>query len=181
MATDPVVLLAVDKIHTAMKYYDPPYSTSRVIEEMFPAVAVVQRTLTRHGQIEVYPGPLPNGKQAVIVYHDGSHHSTQRFTVAHELGHWLFDFREGEALPTIECGSRTAAERRADQFAAEFLVPMQVLDRHVKFDLFPDADDEDEVAKKAQRVQRLASRFNVSLLCMKNRVRDLSRWRKRLR
>lgn len=175
---DPVVLEAVRRIHVAMRYRDPPFSTSRVIEELFPAVDVVQRVLKRHGQIEVYPKPLPNGKQAVIVYHEGSHHSTQRFTVAHELGHWLFDFEEGAAFPQVACGVRSPVESRADAFAAEFLVPLAVLDERVSFDLSPDRDDEEAISRRDQKIQNLASRFNVSLLCMKNRIRDLKRWRK---
>lgn len=161
-----------------MNYRDPPFSVSNIMETLFPEVIVAQRQLDRYGEIEVYPEPLPNGKRAIITYHEDSHRSTQRFTVAHELGHWLFDFKRGTETPSeVTCGVRHPVERRADRFAAELLVPLAVLHRHVKFDLHPDRDDEDAVADKAQAIQRMASRFNVSLLCMKNRVRDLARWR----
>jgi Zn-dependent peptidase ImmA (M78 family) len=171
--------LAVRRIHDAMDFRDPPFSTSRILEEMFPTVEVVQRKLAHYGLIEVYPRALPSGKRAVIAYHDGSHHSTQRFTIAHELAHWIFDFREGEAMPRVSCGGpRGDEERRADRFAAELLAPLAVLDRHARFTLRPDPDDDDAILKRDQAVQRLASRFNVSLMCMRNRVRDLERWRK---
>ncbi len=84
-------------------------------------------------------------------------------------------------MPQISCGVRDERERRADRFAAEVLVPMRVLHEHVKFNLRPDADDEDAVMRRDQSVQRLASRFNVSLMCMKNRIRDLGIYRKSLR
>lgn len=171
-------------IHREMGYTVPPYSVSNVMESLFPEVDVVGRpNMTQHAVIEVYPAALANGKRAVIAYNENDHHSTQRFSIAHELAHWLFDFRRGAFIPTesaLACGGgrKSVLERRADYFAAELLAPLWVLDGMVSFGVFPDKEDEDAVARRDQQIQRLASRFNLSMKAMRNRVYSLHYWRK---
>jgi Zn-dependent peptidase ImmA (M78 family) len=46
----------------------------------------------------------------------------QRFTAAHELGHWRFD-RESTVIDDDLEGASTSEERRANAFAAELLLP----------------------------------------------------------
>lgn len=176
------VLSEVYAIHDAMDYQDPPFSCSAIMERLFPEIDVVARKMEEHAIIEVYRKPLPNKKQAVVAYNEEAHHSTQRFSISHELAHWIFDFRRGEApLAPVSCannGRRLFPERRADFFAAELLCPLWVLNQHVDFEIWPDKEDEDAVARRDQKVQRLASRFNLSMRCMRRRVGDLHAWRK---
>lgn len=69
-------------------------------------------------------------------------------------------------------------ERRADFFAAELLVPLWILNEYVTFEIYPNRDDEDGVARRDQAIQQIASRFNVSMRCAKRRVFDLNAWRR---
>ena len=46
----------------------------------------------------------------------------QRFTAAHELGHWSFERQETVVDDDLECGE-THVERRANAFSAELLLP----------------------------------------------------------
>jgi Zn-dependent peptidase ImmA (M78 family) len=53
----------------------------------------------------------------------------QRFTLAHELGHWVCQVREGRGAPVmcrageVGVGEGRALEREANVFAAELLMP----------------------------------------------------------
>lgn len=188
MFDDHEVHTLIYELRNAMDYGNPPFSISSLMELMFPEIDVVGRRLEHHALIEVYPEPLPDGTRAVIAYNENDHHSTQRFSIGHELAHWLLDFKRGEALPPqpFACGikvsgRRPALERRADYFAAELLCPLWVLDRYVDFEIYPSEDDEDALSRRNQKVQRLASRFNLSMRAMRNRVTSLHGWRKIIR
>lgn len=171
------------ELHAIFKQLDysrPPFSTSHAIETLFPQLDVIGAPLDEFARIEVFAEPLPSGKRGIITYDDKSAAPTHRFSIAHEIAHWIFDFRRGEALAHVECGRRggkSIAEQRADYFAAEFCAPLWILDQHVKFKLHADESDPDEVAALKNHAQRMASRFNVSLRCMQMRLRDLSHWR----
>lgn len=180
--SDHHVHAAIHRIFTRMEYSEPPFSVSSVMEEMFPEVDVIGREMAEHAMLEVYKRPLGNGRRALIAYNEGDHHSTQRFSILHELSHWIFEFDCGQRLDgAVACGTpgrKPLAERRADYFAAEVLAPLWILDRHVAFTIYPEKDDPDATKDRDQRIQRLASKFNVSRICMRNRVFDLAAWRK---
>jgi hypothetical protein len=174
---------AIHRIFTTLNYRDPYFSISTVMEKMYPEVDVVARDMRDHARIDIYSTPLPSGRRATIFYRERAHHSTQRFSIAHELAHWEFDCNRGQTIPDGRvCGpsvtGKPLSERRADYFASELLAPLWVLDGLVEFDIYPDRDDEDAIAQRDQRVQRLASKFNLSLACMSRRVFDLAEWRK---
>jgi Zn-dependent peptidase ImmA (M78 family) len=176
-SADPVIASTVQWIHGELQYYDPPFSVSNVMERLFPEIDVVGRDMDPYATIEVYPRGLPNGTKAVIAYREQSHHSTQRFSIGHELGHWLLDFGRGSRLEEGGCNGHKGREKRADAFALELLAPLWVLDRFVDFEVHPDKTDADAMARRNQRIQRLASRFNLSLRCMRLRVFELHRTR----
>lgn len=176
------VLATVRELHSDMGYVEPPFSTSKAIVKLFPEIRVVGKKLDRHAEIHVYRRPLPSGVQAKIFYAAQDHHSTQRFSIAHELGHWLFCCDRGKQIPdAFSCTpeSRQMRERRANFFASEFLVPLVVLDRFVTFEINPPRDDEDAIGARDQEIQRIASWFNVSMLCARWRVQALERWRRK--
>lgn len=169
---------AVYVIFKKLDYREPPFSTSKITRELFPELDVHGASIDQFAKIEVFDAPLPSGKRAIITYDEKAAHPTQRFSIAHELGHWMFDYKRGTEKPTILCarrGGKPIPERRADYAAAELLVPMWILDQHCDFALH--GDDVDEVAERKSKTQRLASRFNVSLRCMEMRLRDLVFWR----
>jgi hypothetical protein len=172
-------------IFLRMGYRQPKFSISSVMETMFPEIEVVGREIPGHALIEIYPRPLPSGVRATIVYNERAHASTHRFSIAHELAHYIFDTEMGTAMPSPgdpvcsvgPAGGKSLSERRADYFASELLVPLWILDPMVDFDIHVDKGDPDAVRARDQKIQRLASRFDVSLRCMKFRVFDLAAWR----
>jgi Zn-dependent peptidase ImmA (M78 family) len=81
-----------------------------------------------------------------------------RFTIAHELGHWICHAAEGRTAEPVYCrqadlarDANRALEREANVFAAELLMPEQAL---------RDAWLDDA------RVETLATRFDVSPTAM---------------
>lgn len=86
----------------------------------------------------------------------------QRFTVAHELGHYALNhgsaFRDDAS--SFSSGNRDPKERQANQFAAELLMPKDALVRIVQ-------------SGKFAHVEELASIFNVSKVAMSYRVGNL--------
>lgn len=169
----------VHRIFSAVDFRAPPFSTTTVTERLFPELAIHGAPLDQFARIEVFHEPLASGKQAIITYDDRSAHPTHRFSIAHEIAHWAFDFRCGKnPSAVVQCGERgkSEAERRADYFAAELLAPLWILDGHCRFKL-GELEDADDRAEQRNGTQRLASRFNVSLKCMQLRLRDLALWR----
>ena len=77
----------------------------------------------------------------------------QRFTLAHELGHWLL--RHGEVADSRKLMySKDPRERAANDFAAEFLVPVASVDRWYRMN---------QVSKTTlEIVAELANEFDVS-------------------
>jgi Zn-dependent peptidase ImmA (M78 family) len=73
-------------------------------------------------------GMLLPAERRIFVNAD-EHETRQRFTIAHELGHWICQCLEGSAEPIycraqdIETEADRAREREANVFAAELLMP----------------------------------------------------------
>lgn len=79
----------------------------------------------------------------------------QRFTLAHEIGHWTLHRRDQEAFAHSGPG-RGRYEREANQFAAELLMPLDELRR----------------AAGQMAFTSLAAYFDVSLEAMDIRLRE---------
>ena len=177
------VLAEVHRIHAAMGFdtQRPPFSTTETIDKLFHEIEVRGEPMSKHAVIETYRKPLHDGIQAVIVYNSDDHHSTQRFSIMHEVAHWVFDCARGDAVPdepACDPDGHSMQERRANFFAGEFVMPLWRLDSFVSFEIYPNRDDTDAVAARDQAIQKLAARFNVSMYCAKRRVFDLHAWRK---
>lgn len=90
----------------------------------------------------------------------------RRFTLAHELGHWVCQYQQGQAEPRycrseeIGVGVGRKLEREANAFAAELLMPAPLVRREA-------------VALKLN-VHALAHRFEVSLPAIRVRLEHLS-------
>jgi hypothetical protein len=103
---------------------------------------------------------VPLGDGHAIELHGASGERRLRFTIAHEIGHFLL--HEGHAVAErggAAGGATARLEREADQFAAELLMPEHLVRQAV----LEDGAD----------ARRLADRFEVSAQAMSVRLRRL--------
>jgi Zn-dependent peptidase ImmA (M78 family) len=140
----------------------PAYSTSRIVDTLFPDAIVTGRHLPPG--IEEMVTVTADGP--VIFYSRALTPPEQRFVIAHALAHLLFDdaaaaCREGY----IGCA---VAEARADAFAEELLVPLAELEQYVSAP--PESADDVYL----DQVDEIASHFNVSRTLIDKRIRDLA-------
>jgi hypothetical protein len=102
----------------------------------------------------------PVGDSHAIVVRGASNEHRRRFTIAHEIGHFVL--HPGRLAPE-RGGAVNAAwqekEREADQFAAELLMPEDLV--------------REAVAEHGDDATRLADRFDVSRQAMQTRLRRL--------
>lgn len=163
---------------------DPPYSSKHVFDTCFPKIAVTgSRTLPRNC-VEMALHEKSTKRRAVL-YKRGLVAQEHRFATLHGLYHHLSDLRVDYGLR--ECnekrrenesaiGAREPIEVECDQFAAEVLVPLEILDRFAPTVLYSD----NPVQKRALEDARdhLASRFNVTDKLMAQRLYELNLLRK---
>lgn len=88
----------------------------------------------RNKGIEIYPRDfsenidgiqMMDGEIAIIGYNESKHVHRKRFTVAHELGHMLLGHTSENF--DIDFESKKPEEIEANQFAAEILMPCEML------------------------------------------------------
>lgn len=102
----------------------------------------------------------------VIHYNATEAHVRQRFTIAHEIGHYALGHLEGQQVcfrdppHNFSARSNDSREREANAFAAELLMPEKVL-RYVILE------------KGLRDIGRLANLFNVSSSAMSYRLVNL--------
>jgi IrrE N-terminal-like domain len=90
----------------------------------------------------------------------------RRFTLAHEVGHWVCHYEQGRVEPTycrsdvIGVGVGRAREREANAFAAQLLMPESLVRR--------------EAGALQLNILALAQRFEVSPPAMKVRLQQLA-------
>jgi len=68
---------------------------------------------------------ITEGDTATIGYNKAQHPHRQRFTIAHEIGHLLLGHTEKNFI--LELNSKKPEEIEANQFAAELLMPLEML------------------------------------------------------
>ncbi|PIP15294.1 hypothetical protein COX47_00420 [Candidatus Roizmanbacteria bacterium CG23_combo_of_CG06-09_8_20_14_all_35_49] len=68
------------------------------------------------------------GEKAVIGYNDDKHHNRKRFTVAHEIGHLIL----GHTQQNYDLENKSIDDTEANQFAAELLMPLEMLKNDIK-------------------------------------------------
>ncbi len=115
---------------------------------------------------------LRKDERAICVLHQADSPLRKRFSVAHEIGHFiLHPSREAYDLQVIARDERSSEgkyleEIEANSFAAELLMPSELLRDEVRthIDLF--ADDESEI-------KNLAQTFGVSFQAMTHRLTNL--------
>jgi hypothetical protein len=142
------------------------FHTAFVAEELpVPVEAIAEDLLGLHveeGEIPCSGLLLPADR--LIVLRADEPPARQRFTLAHELGHWVCQVREGRPgavycrAADIAPGADRLREREANVFAAELLMPEEAV--HVESTIAASAVD-------------LAARFGVSEEAMTWRLYNL--------
>jgi Zn-dependent peptidase ImmA (M78 family) len=102
----------------------------------------------------------------VIKYNANEALVRQRFTIAHEIGHFALGHLEGaskmfrDPASNFSSGANKPEEREANVFAARLLMPAKVVRYAVN-------------EKKIRNIERLADVFGVSQVAMKYRLINL--------
>ena len=104
---------------------------------------VLIRDIVNHIQkqrdLSVYPWAFGNNtdgiqiteeEKATIGYNKSQHPHRQRFTVAHEIGHLLLGHTEKNFI--LDLNSKKPEEIEANQFAAELLMPLEMIKRDLQ-------------------------------------------------
>ncbi|MCL5733154.1 MAG: ImmA/IrrE family metallo-endopeptidase [Patescibacteria group bacterium] len=89
--------------------------------------------------VSVYPWAFGNNidgiqimesEKATIGYNQTQHPHRQRFTVAHEIGHLLLGHTKKNFI--LDLNSKNPEEIEANQFAAELLIPLEMLKKDLQ-------------------------------------------------
>lgn len=162
----------------------PPYSTRHIIETVFPKIAVAGDASMPKGVTEM--AIADNGRRA-LYYSKKVSHPVQRVGLMHGLYHHLSDMKTGtglirecnlvvRAMGQYEPRSKDPLELSCDLFAAEVLIPFDVLD-----DLAPEipfSRDPKVRAALDDETDHLSSKFNVPKGFMRWRLYDLIHFRR---
>lgn len=136
-------------------------------EEHFPNAP---ERLVDYLEIEVKNSPLncdgwclQFDERAIIRINSVMSDVRKRFTLAHELGHLIYEVPTvvGESILTF--GKRSKEERLIDKFAAELLLPSSIVLKAIQ-----------EIPVTAKALQRLAKKAKVSDLAVALRVANLT-------
>lgn len=127
--------------------------------QKFPDEPIVE---VKGGPLKSFEGalyPVHGGKGWAIIYNSDVSPGRRRFTIAHELGHYLMHralFPDG-----LECSEEAVTfrdgdelEMEADEFAAYLLMPFDDFRAHIAADVAPGLDD----------LSAMAERYGVSLI-----------------
>lgn len=123
-------------------------------------------------------------RQAVIGVNSTHHENRQRFTIAHEIAHFLLHEGGRIHVDGVDCGYRlnfrdpesstgnNEAEKEANYFAAELLMPKQFLEEDIKQvkDGIVDLLDEESLQRA---LKPLADRYEVSTQALTFRLANL--------
>ncbi|MFN8552534.1 MAG: ImmA/IrrE family metallo-endopeptidase [Candidatus Obscuribacterales bacterium] len=165
------------------KRISPSSEAKRILGEFGDKVPIDLHRIFEHYKISVRKHDLEEsvsgmlvikGGHAVVGINESHHPNRQRFTMAHELGHFLLHAEETKVFvdsspvffrdATASEGISTA-EIEANNFAAEILMPEKFIREQVKkhpIDAFDDVS-----------VRRLASKLQVSVQALTIRLTNL--------
>ncbi len=139
----------------------------RFAEEYFPNAP---EKLIEYLEIEVKISPLncdgwclQHNDRAIIRINSEMSDVRKRFTLAHELGHLIYEVPTVVGESVLTFGKRNKEERRIDKFAAELLLPGSKVLASIQ-----------EIPVTAKAIQRLAKKARVSDLAVALRVANLT-------
>jgi Zn-dependent peptidase ImmA (M78 family) len=150
-----------DATETLDTYWDGklPVDVKKIASSM--GICVVPSTgMDVSGVIQISDG------SPVIKYNPTEASARQRFTIAHEIGHFALGHLEGSSkmfrdpASNFSSGANKPEERDANVFAARLLMPAKVVRYAVN-------------EKKIRSIERLAEVFGVSQVAMKYRLINL--------
>jgi len=141
--------------------------------------------------LEVIPADLGEGVSGVLFIRDGKatigvneseHRIRRRFTVAHELGHYILHKMRNELFidKQMTLGSQMLfrdsesslgekrQEREANAFAAAILMPRFMLQREIK-----DVLEEGQIDSEEELIKSLSKKFDVSQISLTYRMTNL--------
>lgn len=137
-----------------------PVDPFEVARDLGIAVRMVAMPADQSGRIEI-----PATGNAVIYVNAADHPNRQRFTCAHEIGHYIRRQHEGsigvtfvDYRDTLAGAGVDATEIYANQFGAALLMPAALVQQHFRQD---------------QDLERLARKFGTSTQAMSVRLRNL--------
>lgn len=160
-----------EQLHTVIFRHHPQWSLPVPVDELAHTVNITE---IRELDDDSFEGALvtnPNKTQGVIFYKAGVREERRRFTVAHELGHFLIPSHSGNRNCTANDlrelrrdSDHRRREAEANRFAAGLLMPRDWFSRDL--DQLGDAD--------VTHVQTLAKKYRTSLEATSNRYTDLT-------
>ncbi len=121
-------------------------------------------------EIEVKTSPLScdgwclkHNNRAIIRINSEMSDVRKRFTLAHELGHLIYDVPTVVGESVSPFGKRSKEERLIDKFAAELLLPVSKVTEYIQ-----------EIPVTAKAIQRLSKKAKVSDLAVALRIANLT-------
>lgn len=113
---------------------------------------------------------LVEGNEATVLIHKEHHPNRQRFTAAHELGHYVLHCGQGDHLfvdtsfrrSYVSSQGSDRFEVEANQFAAEVLMPEPLI-----------VDDASQMELTEADISKLSLRYQVSEQAMTHRLVNL--------
>ena len=126
---------------------------------------------------ESLSGVLMRNESGAVIALNKSHHKVrQRFTVAHELGHYVLEHKGEMFVDQMVLNRRDGRssiaidpqEIQANAFAAELLMPKQML-----LEVLQDIVDGDPTPNRENLIAKLAKKFEVSVEAMQYRLINL--------
>lgn len=162
----------------------PPYSTRKILETVFPKIAVAGDASMPRGITEM---AIHDKGRRALFYSKKVSHPVQRVGLMHGLYHHLSDMKTGtglirecnlvvRALGQYDVSSLDPLELSCDLFAAEVLIPFDVLDGMAPD--IPFSRDPKVRAALDDETDHLSSRFNVPKGFMRWRLYDLIHFRR---
>ena len=106
----------------------PPVPVEAIAEDLLGLSVAESKSLTVSGML------LPEAREVWLNATEPP--PRRRFTLAHELGHWVCQVLEGRGAPVmcradeVGVGEGRALEREANVFAAELLMPEELVRQH---------------------------------------------------
>lgn len=172
-----LIRLSERRVRTLLKQHrisTPPVPLERLVEGFGASLQIRPASLDIRGFVV---RASRNTLNRDLIFINSKHSpNTQRFTLAHEIGHLLIDFTEIHFDGAESSGRRKGATVRrnadeqdeeavVDQFAAELLMPKDMLTSDLKARTIDPNDDD--------ALKRLAARYHVSLIVLTLRLRQL--------
>ena len=159
------------KIVRKLDNLDPPIKVGELILANWPKMFMGDADLgDYHGAL------VTEGGRGAMYTSQKASREHKNIILAHLTWHWVKHALKGQIDITRQClvyvqrpdDPDAANERDADVFAAELLVPLEVLERFIDF--APDAQTDEERAFISKRTVDLARRFAVPIEVMKARL-----------